>query len=228
MKGFALLLVAAVAQAAPHYTFPSLIGSTDWQYVRQWTGYTSNGPVQDVSSAAIRCNVNGDKNFAKGTMTVAAGATTGFASNQGIFHLGPALVYMAKVPAGKTAANWDGSGSVWFKIMQEKPTVGSGGLNWPSYNANKVSFKIPAATPPGEYLIRIEHIAMHQAKAAGGAQFYISCAQVTVTGSGSGTPGPLVAFPGAYTKTDPGIMFDIYANPVPKNYEPPGPAVWSG
>lgn len=90
-----------------------------------------------------------------------------------------------------------------------------------------VPFTIPAATPPGDYLFRIEHIGLHSATAAKGAQFYISCAQITVTGSGSGTPGPLVAFPGAYKATDPGLMINIYY-PVPTTYTMPGPAVWKG
>ena len=54
------------------------------------------------------------------------------------------------------------------------------------------------------YLVRIEHIALHQAMNQGGAQFYISCAQINVTGgSGSKTPAT-VSFPGAYSGTDPG------------------------
>jgi hypothetical protein len=48
----------------------------------------------------------------------------------------------------------------------------------------------------------------------GGAQFFIACAQVNVRGGGSGTPGPLVAFPGAYGATDPGILFNTYYPPV--------------
>jgi hypothetical protein len=76
--------------------------------------------------------------------------------------------------------------------------------------ATSVSFKIPAATPSGDYLLRVEHIGLHVAQSSGGAQFYISCGQVTVTGGGSGTPGPLVSFPGAYKATDPGILIDIY------------------
>jgi hypothetical protein len=139
-----LLTWAAVAQATPtpepHYTFPNIIGTTQWEYVRQWTGYTGNGPVFDVSSTDIRCNVNGDKNFAKETTTIAAGSTTGFNSNQAIFHLGPALAYMAKVPAGKTAANWDGSGTEWFKIYHEHPTVSNNQLNWPSYSTSPLSY----------------------------------------------------------------------------------------
>lgn len=45
----------------------------------------------------------------------------------------------------------------------------------------------------------MESIALHVASTFGGAQFYISCGQVEVTGGGSGTPGPLVAIPGVYT-----------------------------
>ena len=90
----------------------------------------------------------------------------------------------------------------------------------------------------GRYLIRTEHIALHAASTFGGAQIYISCAQVSVTGGGSGKPGPLVAFPGAYTGNvsfpltclpvslrplqEPGILINIYS-PIPKNYTSPGP-----
>ena len=73
-----------------------------------------------------------------------------------------------------------------------------------------VSFQLPAALPSGQYLARVEHIALHSASTSGGAQFYISCAQISVTGGGNGTPGPLVAFPGAYKATDPGLLIDIY------------------
>lgn len=45
--------------------------------------------------------------------------------------------------------------------------------------------------------MRIEQIGLHDA--SGGAQFYIACAQVRVTGGGNGTPGPLVSIPGVYT-----------------------------
>lgn len=70
-------------------------------------------------------------------------------------------------------------------------------------------FTIPAATPDGDYLVRVEHIALHTAQSAGGAQFYISCGQINITGGGSGEPGPLVEFPGAYDAADPGIQINI-------------------
>jgi hypothetical protein len=39
---------------------------------------------------------------------------------------------MAKVPEGKTAANWDGAGDVWFKIFSQGPSFSGGQLSWPS------------------------------------------------------------------------------------------------
>jgi hypothetical protein len=94
-------------------------------------------------------------------------------------------------------------------------------------DAATVSVKIPSSLPSGDYLIRVEQIGLHVASSVNGAQFYISCGQLTVTGGGSGSPSPLVSFPGAYKNTDPGLLINIYY-PVPTNYTCPGPAVWSG
>lgn len=239
MKTFTSFLALATAVHA-HYNFPSIIsGSTTtpaWQYVRQWTGYYTFNPVTNVASNDIRCNVNGSTAFAPQILSLAAGSTVGFSANPDIYHPGPLLVYMAKVPAGQTAANFDGSGDVWFKIYEEGPIFGGQALKWPTDStsssllyskilshlssptstkryitgATTVSFKIPAATPSGDYLLRVEHIGLHVAQSSGGAQFYISCGQITVTGGGSGTPGPLVSFPGAYKATDPGILLNVY------------------
>lgn len=98
--------------------------------------------------------------------------------------------------------------------MYEKPWLWKSNFE---IGKTTVSFTIPPSTPSGDYLFRVEHIGLHSASAAGGAQFYISCAQITVTGGGSGTPGPLVAFPGAYKATDPGLMINIYY-PVVSEY----------
>ena len=219
-----LLTLAAVAKA--HYNFPSMNGGTAWSNVRQWTDYYAYTPVTNVSSLDIRCNVNGTVAFAPSILSVAAGSTLTWTASPDIYHPGPLMAYMAKVPTGKTAANWDGSGTVWFKIYEDHPTVGSSALIWPSASKNStsplhnqsnvttgatsVSFKIPVTVPSGNYLFRIEHIGLHVAQSVGGAQFYISCGQLAVTGGGSGKPSPTVAFPGAYTATDPGILLDIY------------------
>ena len=89
----------------------------------------------------------------------------------------------------------------------------------------QVSIPLPPCLADGEYLLRVEHIALHSAASLGGAQLYIACAQLNVSG-GTGTlnTGSLVSFPGAYKATDPGIQFQLYW-PVPTSYVNPGPAV---
>jgi len=160
-------------------------------------------------------------------LTIAAGQNISFVVDPDIQHPGPGMGYLAKVPSGKTAANWDGSGSVWFKVWEIGATsFNSNGGVWPTSGLTVLGFPIPADTPPGDYLVRIEHIGLHSASSTGGAQFYLSCGQVTITGSGTGVPGPLVAFPGAYSATDPGILFQIYY-PIPTSYTIPGPPVWT-
>jgi len=217
--------VNAAALQPRHYTFPSIAGTADWADVRQTVNWQSNAGLSDVTSSQIRCYTNG-AGRASGTQTVAAGSSVSFKANPNIFHPGPLQFYMAKAPEGQTAASWDGSGNVWFKIYSEPASSSGGQLSWASLNKGSVSVTIPKNVPTGEYLLRIEHIALHQASAVNGAQFYISCAQIKVTGGGSGTPGPLVSFPGAYKATDPGIMINIYSGAT--SYKAPGPAVWSG
>lgn len=44
-----------------------------------------------------------------------------------------------------------------------------------------------------------------------GIQIYPSCVQVEVTGEGDAFPTEFVSFPGAYTPTTPGIVYDLYS-----------------
>jgi len=136
-------------------------------------------------------------------------------------HRGPCIVYMAKSETG--------SGPVWFKVFEDgynqqtkqwcvdKLRAGLGKLNW----------TIPADLAPGNYLVRAEIIALHEGFELYGAQPYVGCAEVTVGGSQSGTPSSsqMVAFPGAYTATDAGILFDIYTSKNPA-YPIPGPKLY--
>jgi len=88
-----------------------------------------------------------------------------------------------------------------------------------------MDLKIPAGLAPGDYLLRAEAIALHSAAGLNGAQFYVTCFQLTVAGSGSVTPSG-VSLPGAYKATDPGIQINIYA-PL-STYIAPGPAIIAG
>ncbi|KAG8772595.1 hypothetical protein FRC15_002627 [Serendipita sp. 397] len=145
---------------------------------------------------------------------------------------------MTKVSNAATA---DGS-TGWFKIYQVSAVTGGGTISWPTDNATQFTFKIPSSISAGQYLLRVEHIALHSAASTNGAQFYIryfinplsdlvpyslsSCAQLNVTGGGSASPST-VKIPGVYSASDPGILINIYY-PVPTSYKQPGPAVFTG
>ncbi|PPQ65355.1 hypothetical protein CVT26_000070 [Gymnopilus dilepis] len=230
-KKFATFVALSLATlASAHYTFPDLIvGGTntgDWVNVRKTNNYNSQAPVTDVTSADFRCYTS-QTNAQASTATVTAGSTIGIQADQAIYHPGVINVYMAKAP-NNNVASWDGSGTVWFKVYQiSAETNGGQSITFPGTGLTTVNFQIPKNLPSGQYLVRMEQIALHAASTYGGAQFYLSCAQINVTGGGSGTPGPLVAIPGVYTGYEPGILINIYY-PIPANYTQPGPPVWSG
>ncbi|KAF8579725.1 lytic polysaccharide monooxygenase [Ramaria rubella] len=222
-------LVALASLVAAHYTFPSLVvgGVTTpaWVNVRETNNYNTQAPVTDVTSADFRCYDSATNPTAQ-TISVAAGAQLGIMSDGTIYHPGVVNVYMAEAPGN--VSTWAGDGAVWFKVYEiTAVTDGGTSITFPAQNLPGVTFTLPKALPSGQYLVRMEAIALHVASTFGGAQFYISCGQVQVTGGGSGTPGPLVSIPGVYTGNEPGILIDIYY-PIPTNYTQPGPAVWSG
>ena len=144
---------------------------------------------------------------------------------------------MAKAPAA--AVDFDGSGEVWFKILDLGPTFSGGQATWPlagtsdstTVNSRLIeisdtySYHIPSNLPSGDYLLRFEQLGIHNPYPAGTPQFYIECAQVTVTNGGTGTPGPLVSIPGWVSGTEPGYVVNIYNGLT--NYTTPGPAVWA-
>ncbi|KAI0806264.1 glycoside hydrolase [Irpex lacteus] len=231
---FAVLAVVAAPFVVAHYTFPDFIVgstvSTDWQYIRETANHYSNGPVTSVTDPEFRCYELDLQNTAGQTSTasVSAGSTVGFKANGAIYHPGYLDVMMSKAdPAANSPEA--GTGKTWFKVYEQKPTFANGQLTFPSTSQQQFTFTIPKSLPSGQYLVRVEQIALHVASTYGGAQFYIGCAQVNVVNGGSGNPGPLVSIPGVYTGYEPGILINIYN--VPSNftgYQAPGPAVWQG
>jgi Auxiliary Activity family 9 (formerly GH61) len=85
------------------------------------------------------------------------------------------------------------------------------------------SARIPSCIPVGDYLLRIQQLGIHNP--GGAPQFYISCAQIRVTGGGNASPNPLVSIPGAFHATDPGYKANIYNNF--HSYTIPGPRVFT-
>ncbi|KAL0769451.1 hypothetical protein CaCOL14_008759 [Colletotrichum acutatum] len=226
MKAFIAILTTLVALSdfvSAHYRFTSLVvggvNTGEYVHVRRNTNY--NSPVTDVLSKDIVCNAGGlSSGPATQIATVAAGSTVnlplppasdlftpplsasltltpfpvGFAMDQAIYHDGPVIVWLSPA-AGSNVTTYDGSGP-WAKIWELGAQTGNGQIKFPASNQAGFNFQIPSCTPPGEYLLRIEQIGLHSASAKAGAQFYISCAQIKVTGSGSGTSfSPTVRFP---------------------------------
>jgi len=135
-------------------------------------------------------------------------------------HLGPVMAYMKKVTDATTDV---GYGSGWFKISEAgyNPSTKDWAVTDLINNQGIQSITIPSCIANGQYLLRAELIALHAASNANGAQFYMECAQINVSG-GSGSSSPsTVSFPGAYSQTDPGILINIYS-PI-TSYTIPGP-----
>ncbi|KAI1656742.1 glycoside hydrolase family 61 protein [Daldinia decipiens] len=231
----ALALSTLAATAAGHATFQELwVAGKDEQSTCARLP-ANNNPVTSVTSNDIRCNVGGTK-AAAAKCTVAAGDTVTVEMHQqpgdrdcsrealGGNHFGPVIAYLSKV---SDAASADGSSS-WFKIFEVgyDPATKTWGNDILNKGCGKQDVKIPSDIAPGDYLLRAETIALHTASQAGGAQFYMTCYQITVTGGGSANP-PGVKFPGAYSANDPGIKVDIWGNGFTE-YKIPGPAVYKG
>ncbi|TAQ87254.1 hypothetical protein B7494_g4408 [Chlorociboria aeruginascens] len=194
-----------------------------YTYIRPNTNY--NSPVTDLTSTDLRCNVGCLTGNTTETIQVSAGDAFSFTTDVAVYHDGPLSIYMAKVPAGETASTYDGSGQTWFKILDIGPSFdASGTATWDLLQT--YSYTIPKSLPNGDYLLRVQQLAIHNPWPAGIPQFYLECAQITVTNGGSGTPGPLVEIPGFITGTEPGYTVNIYSNF--HNYTVPGPAVWAG
>lgn len=143
-------LLAAVAaltsQVSAHYIFEIFtangVAGAVYENIRENTNY--NSPVvgkfiiqrksprrvlthPDLASNDLRCNV-GANGTGTSTVSVAAGSSVAFTADVQVYHDGPLSVYMAKAPT--TAAEFDGSGDVWFKILDIGPTFTSSGATW--------------------------------------------------------------------------------------------------
>ncbi|KAK0219388.1 glycoside hydrolase family 61 protein F [Armillaria nabsnona] len=200
--------------------------------VRQIPG---NGPVEDLSLIDLQCNgyTAGGYYTAPAPIygTVAAGSKV--ALNWTTWpdsHKGPIITYMARAPDNVNITAWSpATSAVWFKVAEsgKTPTGLWAATDLLTASNSVYTFTIPSSLKAGQYIIRHEIIALHGAYSYPGAQFYPSCIQVQVTGSGNAFPTSFVSFPGAYTASTPGIVFDVYTD-TSLAYPIPGPAVWTG
>ncbi|KAF2866960.1 glycosyl hydrolase family 61-domain-containing protein [Massariosphaeria phaeospora] len=243
-----LLLLQFNQAAEGHYGFPFVIVngvvSERWEYIRPTTEF---GPNFDYSGPPSMCGFNGTRPlFPIKTIKIEAGSMIGFGSSGQtgfvteewkstepwyptffMYHDGPATAYLSKAPGDLD--EYEGGGD-WFKIA----AVGaSDGMNWDYRQANQVNqmnFTIPKSTPPGKYLMRVEHLNIMTFYKS--TQMYVNCAHVEISGPGGGNPGPMTKFPGAFDAKDAGIWLpNLLDSPdVPldqlKNWQGAGPKVW--
>nr|AWM99265.1 lytic polysaccharide monooxygenase 9 [Rhizophlyctis rosea] len=198
-KTLALIAFAASAVQA-HYFVDSINGETSC--LRDLVKNAENSPVTggDINTSKITCGA-ANPGPAASPITLAAGSTVTAHYNPGAYHAGPCAVYVAK----------KGTNS-WAKIHEYLYQSGSWCSDWITSNGNNYKFTVPSGLAPGDYTFRVEHLGLHVAQSAGGAQFYIRCFDAVVTGGGSSTGSPQVQFPGAYSTTTPGVIWDMYSS----------------
>lgn len=92
-------------------------------------------------------------------------------------HKGPVQVYVAP-----GASN--GKGNVWVKIASKGLENGKWATDELRANKGQHSFTIPQLAP-GDYLVRPEIVALHEGSRQGGAQLYMACIQMKITGAGT-------------------------------------------
>ncbi|RDW84507.1 hypothetical protein BP6252_02097 [Coleophoma cylindrospora] len=184
----------------------------------------SNSPVTNVSSDDIACNVNG-QNVPSGVSTATAAAGANFTVQwDSSSHPGPIQHFLFGPVTNASLATGVGS---WVKIDEWDETNGTFASNIMEANGMTYSFNLPTNIANGDYLLRSEMLALHGSQTLGGGQFYIGCAQITITGGVDGEScSPDIQLPGSYNESDPSIYIpDFYNGFNITTYTGPGGAV---
>ncbi|KAF8417973.1 family 61 glycoside hydrolase [Tirmania nivea] len=188
-------------------------------------------PVIDMRSNDMSCNVNGEIPVAR-ACPVAAGSEITFvwrtwpdASQPGSLnpgHQGPCAVYMKAV---SDVTKSPGYGGGWFKIWHDGYRDGKFCAQRIIENNGRMTVKIPSDLKGGDYLIRVEQLALHQAQKLGGAQWYVGCGQLIVSSTGGSASPSWVSIPGHSRSSDPGVHYQYFSPPNGSHngYVIPGP-----
>lgn len=233
----AVIVAAFVASASAHTRIYSAWVNGEDQGDGRGTYIRSpptNDPVKDLTTSDIVCNVAG-ATAVSDFVSAAAGDTVTmewYHDSRGddiiaSSHKGPIITYIAEYFEDA------GASAIWTKIAEQG--YDSSSDTWAVDDlisaGGKIDFTLPSNIKAGKYMVRQEIIALHEADTcyatAGsrGAQFYPSCVQFEVTGSGTATPDQAFDFNANYSCDLPGIEFSLYGDF--SSYEIPGPAVES-
>ncbi|KAI0328985.1 hypothetical protein GY45DRAFT_1253859 [Cubamyces sp. BRFM 1775] len=187
-------------------------------------------PITDTTDPSLACGQHAQS--APLVVPATAGSTIAvvWTSSEGHwFHnVGPIDAYMALCDGGD-CTTFDGTKGNWFKIDQAGLANSSDPNAIPTWvqasldDGTPYTTRIPEGLKAGQYLLRMEIIALQNAMTVGDAEFYPSCTQIEISGDGDGVPNATVSFPGAYSPNDPGILVNVY-NPG-FTYTFPGPPI---
>ncbi|KAI1121721.1 glycosyl hydrolase family 61-domain-containing protein [Nemania abortiva] len=227
---------AAISVASAHTIFVQLESGGVTNAVSYGIRTPSyDGPITDVSTNDLACNggpnptTPSDKIIdVKAGSTVNAiwrhTLTSGANDVMDASHLGPTMAYLKKVG---DATKDVGYGSGWFKIQEDGYTNGAWGTSKVIKNGGIHAITIPDCLADGQYLLRAEMIALHGAGSPNGAQLYMECAQINISGGSAKVSPATYSIPGIYKQNDPGLLINIYQMTSSSTYTIPGPDVFS-
>ncbi|KAJ7600768.1 glycoside hydrolase family 61 protein G [Mycena floridula] len=235
----ALILLASTVSARTVFSALSINGVDQGHGVGVRVP-SSNAPITDLTSPNLICNTGFIQPVSQTVLQVPAGAQV-----TAQFHhtsagapatkdpsdptdptdKGPILAYLAAIPS---ALQTNVTGLQWFKIFQEgyNPATNQWASDLLFIAKGNVTFTIPACLATGDYLLRVEDIGLEFATSYPGAEFYMSCAQIHITGPSAATTvkPATTSIPGIYKSTDPGLVLSVY---TVDSYTLPGPSVFT-
>ncbi|KAJ7134757.1 glycoside hydrolase family 61 protein G [Mycena epipterygia] len=189
----------------------------------------SNAPITDLSSPDMICNSNFIQPVSQTVINVPSGSqvTAEFHRTSAGYlgpdpadpidptNKGPVIAYLAAVPsATQSNSGFNSTTHQW-------------GSDLLFINKGNATFTIPSCLSSGNYLLRVEYIGLEDATSYPGAQFFMSCAQISISGTAKGqdiVAPATVSIPGMYHSTDPGIVTSIFGV---TSYSVPGPSVFT-
>ena len=212
---FKITLFAFIQATLAHIQLFSIQNSGNCIRQTSASAGTRNSPIKDVQSGDMTCG-KGPTKRAPQQCKVAAGQSLNFVFGHNSAqddvidpsHVGPCNVYLAPSSNGDTAPK-----KGWFKISEG---IWDAQNKWCTdkliKNKGVLGVPIPTNLKAGSYVARTEINALHEANRQGGAQFYIFCAEIQVTGSGTALPSAdqTVSIPGYLNSNSPGVMFNAY------------------
>lgn len=243
MKLFFALATALLARTASAHTVFSTVFVND-QRVGDGTcvrmdkdGTSATAPIEGLTGNDMACGRDGNSAVAfscpaetgdKLTFQYRVSPDASKVGSLAANHKGPCAFYMKRVGADTTA-----SGPGWFKFFEHGYDVGAG--KWCTEtlrdNGGLLSVTIPSGLPPGNYLVRSELLALHQAY-RNDPQYFVGCVQIFITTGAESTSGlddipsaQRVSIPGYVNGDEPGLTFNIFADDA-AGYVMAGPKVW--